>query len=196
MKQLSNDMVQSEHVEKAIFGGYIIGSVLLILHFIFGKKAMDIGGRVAKVFVEFQRKSFHMIGGCVLCSLYHWGLKYGYLGSAYMGDATVHPEGAHPLDAASAFIAACFICWITEAARLMLSGFQNFLLSRFKALVREKEVNKATGVAYFLPGCVAAMMAGPSNFAIMGMLFLPIGDVAASTETAGGFIKVGLLLGN
>lgn len=32
-------------------------------HRCFGKKAEEIGGRVAKVFVEFQRKSFHMIGG-------------------------------------------------------------------------------------------------------------------------------------
>jgi len=52
--------------------------------------------------------------------------------------------------------------------------------------VREKEFDKAAGVAFFIPGVLAAMLAADSNTAIMGMLFLSIGDAAASVGTAGG----------
>lgn len=191
MATLSNSMIPTERVEQAIYFGFFLGFCLMIIHIIFGKKAIAKGGRVAKIFVEFQRKSFHMIGGCVNCSLYHWGIKKGYFHSAYMGDAAAtNPEGTR-LDGAAAFIAGCFAIWFVEASRLMIPCVQNFFLKSFKGLIREKEVNKASGVAYFIPGCVAAMMAAPSHFAIMGILFLSIGDAAASIGTAGGFIPVG-----
>ena len=188
---LSNDMVSEARVEMAIIGAYGIGTFFLIFHMIFGKMAMAKGGRVAKVFIELQRKSFHMVGGCINCTLYHWGIKKGYLHSAYQGDAVrTNPEGTR-LDGAAAFIAGCFAVWLLEASRLMIPAVNTWYLTSFKGLVREKEVNKASGVAYFIPGCVAAMMAAPSNFAILGMLFLSVGDAAASIGTAGGFIPVG-----
>jgi len=189
---LSNDMIPTEKVECAIYGGFIIGASLMLIHILFGKFAMSYGPthRIAKVFVEFQRKSFHMIGGCINCTLYYWGMKKGYLYSAYMGDATGEkPAGS--LDGAAAFIAGCFAVWFFEASRLMIPFVNRWYLKSFKGLIREKEVDKATGVAYFLPGCVAAMMAAPSHFAIMGILFLSIGDAAASIGTAWGFIPVG-----
>lgn len=191
MATLSNSMIPTERVEQVIYCGFLIGFALMITHILFGKKAIAKGGRIAKIFVEFQRKSFHMIGGCVNCSLYHWGIKKGYFHSAYMADAAAtNPEGTR-LDGASAFIAGCFAIWFVEASRLMIPSVQTFFLKSFKGLIRDKEVNKASGVAYFIPGCVAAMMAAPSHFAIMGILFLSIGDAAASIGTAGGFIPVG-----
>lgn len=191
MAILSNDMIPPERVEHVIFAGYGIGFFFLFIHLLFGKKAMAIGGRVAKVFVEFQRKSFHMIGGCFNCSLYHWGMKFGVFHSGYSGDAVAtNPDGKR-VDAAAAFLSGCIAIWFLEASRLMIPAVQRWFLRSFKGLIREKEVNKASGVAYFIPGCVAAMMAAPSHFAIMGILFLSIGDAAASIGTAGGFIPVG-----
>ncbi len=191
MKTLSNDMVPTDHVDKAIYGAFILGFFFLFLHMLFGKKALAIGGRTGKVFIELQRKSFHMIGGCINCSLYHFGLKAGWFHSAYMGDAVAtNPEG-NRLDAAAAFVAGCLAVWVLEASRLMIPCVQRWYLSSFKGLIREKEINKAAGVAYFLPGCVVAMIAAPSNFAILGILFLSVGDAAASIGTAWGYIPVG-----
>lgn len=191
MQILSNAMIPTDRVERVIFAGYGIGLFFLIFHLIFGKKAMSKGGRIAKVFVELQRKSFHMIGGCFNCSLYHWGLKKGYFYSAYSGDAlATNPEGTR-MDAAAAFISGCFAVWFLEASRLMIPFVQRWYLKSFKGLIRDKEVDKAAGIAYFIPGCVAAMMAAPSNFALMGILFLSIGDAAASIGTAWGYIPVG-----
>lgn len=91
------------------------------------------GGRVAKIFVELQRKSFHMIGGCILGSVYHYGLKYGYLSSAYLGDNTISSgsnpsvmemlddgsgSGRRPFDAGAAYLSLCFLVWMLEALRL------------------------------------------------------------------------------
>jgi dolichol kinase len=78
-----------------------------------------------------------------------------------------------------------------EASRLMIPAVQRWYLSSFKGLIREKEINKAAGIAFFLPGALAAMLAGPSNIANMGILFLSIGDAAASIGTAAGYIPVG-----
>ena len=193
---LDNSMIPAEKVEYAIYGGFIIGTCLMIIHMIFGKWAMSLGtketSRIHRVFIELQRKSFHMIGGCINCSMYYFGIKKGFLYSAYMGDAT--PASARPagaLDGAAAFIAGCFAVWVLEASRLMIPFVNRWYLKSFKGLIRDKEVDKASGVAYFIPGCVAAMMAAPSHFAIMGILFLSVGDAAASIGTAWGYIPVG-----
>jgi dolichol kinase len=191
---LSKEMISNERLECAIYAGFIIGSTLMLIHIIFGKLALAQGtkenSRIHRVFIEFQRKSFHMIGGCINCSLYHWGMKKGLLYSAYMGDGA-GPRPAGSLDAAAAFIAGCFAIWALEASRLMIPYVNKWYLQSFKGLIRDKEVDKASGVAFFIPGCVAAMMAAPSNFAIMGILFLSIGDAAASIGTAWGYIPVG-----
>lgn len=68
---------------------------------------------------------------------------------------------------------------------------RKWYLKTFKGLVREKEFDNAAGIAYFIPGILAAMLASPSNTAILGILFLSIGDAASSLGTAAGFIPVG-----
>ena len=60
------------------------------------------------------------------------------------------------------FLAICFATWMLEASRLMIPFVRDWYLSTFKGLVREKEFNRAAGVAYFLPGSLAAMLAGVS----------------------------------
>jgi len=91
---------------------------------IFGKRAKVAGGRTAKVFIELQRKSFHMIGGCILGSVYHYGVKYGALSSAYMGEKGMNDvmmmEGKRPFDAGAAYMSLSFLVWMLEAARLQV----------------------------------------------------------------------------
>lgn len=182
---LLNSMLRTERLEELIYGGFILGASLLVVHLALGKWAKRQGGRVEKIFVELQRKAFHMIGGCIICSLYHWGIKRKFLRSAFA------PEDGAAMDAGAAFLAASFVCWMVEASRLSIPAVQSWYLKTFKGLIRQKEHSKAAGIAYFLPGALAAMMAAPSNFAVLGILFLSVGDAAASIGTAGGFIPVG-----
>ena len=182
---LTNEMLDTGRVEQLILGGFCIGGGLLITHLVFGKSANKAGGRVEKVFVEFQRKAFHMIGGCIICSCYHWGIKYNVLKPAF-----APPGDSKAMDAGAAFLAISLICWVIEASRLCVPSVQAWYLKTFKGLIRQKEHNKAAGIAYFLPGSLAAMLAAPSNFAILGILFLSVGDAAASIGTAFGYIPV------
>jgi dolichol kinase len=184
--------ITTEKIELAIGLGFVIGTSFLVINALLGKWAKDTGGRIAKIFVEFERKSFHMIGGCLLASGYHWGMKKGYLTSAYMADKPKMARGQDwPLDAGAVYLAFCFSAWLVEFARLQIPFVRDLYLKTFKGLVREKEFNAASGVAYFIPGILVAMLAGPSNTAILGILFLSIGDAASSIGTAGGYIPVG-----
>ena len=185
---LKNEMLDTGKIETLIFGGFCIGGSLLITHLVFGKSAKKAGGRVEKVFVEFQRKAFHMIGGCIICVCYHWGIKHQVLKPAYLGDS--ESTASTGMDAGAAFLAVSLVCWVIEAARLCVPSVQAWYLKTFKGLIRQKEHNKAAGIAYFLPGALAAMLAAPSNFAILGILFLSVGDAAASIGTAFGYIPV------
>mmetsp|Transcript_113106 Transcript_113106/g.325148 ORF Transcript_113106/g.325148 Transcript_113106/m.325148 type:complete len:318 (-) Transcript_113106:170-1123(-) len=192
---LSNSLVRTARLEKLIIFGLALGTTLMTLHSKYAKNAEEAGGRVAKVFVEFQRKAFHMIGGSMICASYHWGIKKGLLTSAFqsLGGATeaAARAGKNPMDAGVYFLGASMVCWMVEAARLMCPSVQKLYLGSFKGLIRQKEINKAAGIAYFLPGALAAMLAAPSNIANLGILFLSIGDAAASIGTAAGSIPVG-----
>jgi len=193
---LSNDLISTEKVECGIIYAVLLGTSLLVFYKIFGDTAKNKGGRVHKVMVEFQRKSFHMIGGSGIGAIYHWGIKLGYLTSAFdscVADPPVAGGGGlkTPLDGGAAFGAACLMVWIVAFIRLQVPAVNTFFLTYGKGLIRDKEINKATGVSYFIPGNLAAMMAAPSNIAVLGILFLSVGDAAASIGTAGGFVPVG-----
>ena len=183
---LNNRMLDTGKLEQLIFGGFILGGAMLLVHLGLGKAAKKAGGRIEKIFVEFQRKAFHMIGGCIICSCYHWGIKRQVIKSAFAPDAQ-----GDAMDGGAAFLAISFVSWIVEASRLTIPAVQSWYLKTFKGLIRQKEHSKAAGIAYFLPGALAAMLAAPSNFAVLGVLFLSIGDAAASIGTAGGYIPVG-----
>mmetsp|Transcript_41465 Transcript_41465/g.119534 ORF Transcript_41465/g.119534 Transcript_41465/m.119534 type:complete len:306 (-) Transcript_41465:171-1088(-) len=195
MITLNNNQLKTKRIEALIFFGYALGASLLAAHKTYGKQAEEMGGRIAKVFVEFQRKSFHMIGGCLICSWYHWGIKWGAMAPAFqpIGEAAAAAAagGKSPMDAGICFLGGCLVTWMIEAARLQCPPVQRWYLGKFKGLVREKELTKAAGTAYFIPGALAAMMAAPSNYAVLGVLFLSIGDAAASIGTAAGRIPVG-----
>eukprot|EP00667_Euglena_gracilis_P018578 EG_transcript_19747 len=131
-----------------------------------------------------------MIGGGIICASYFYGLEYGWLSSAYLADTNLtNPNG--PLDAGAGFLALSFVCWLWDFSRLNIPPIQRWYLASFEGLVRAKEFQKAAGISYFLPGALAAMLAGPPNVAILGILYLSIGDAASSLGTAVGRIPVG-----
>eukprot|EP00808_Paulinella_micropora_P014806 g4375.t1 len=188
---LSNDLLSTTRVELCIGFGFLLGVSFLVVHGTYGKKD-GWGERMQKVFVELQRKSFHIIGGCLIASIYHFGVKFKLLSSAYLADTTADAsEGRRPLDGAVCLLAISFVCWGIEASRLLFDSINQLYMDSFKGLIREKERTKAAGIAYFLPGSLAAMMAAPENIALLGILFLSIGDTAASIGTAAGSLKVG-----
>lgn len=188
MTGLTNALIDVGRLEALIVGGFALGVGLLTVHRLLRSTASP-GTRWAKVLVELQRKSFHMVGGCLICSAYHWGVKRGHLAPAFQQQGASGADA--PLDAGIALLACCFVSWLLEASRLTIPAVQRWYLESFKGLVREKEFNKAAGIAYFLPGALAAMLAAPSNVAILGILFLSVGDAAASIGTAAGSIPVG-----
>jgi len=191
-EELSNTLVDTSRIEFLIQAGFVCGACMLVTHSLFSPAAKKSGGRVEKVFVEIQRKSFHMIGGCIICAAYHWGLKHGYLISAYRSASMpAVGSGSNAMDAGAAFLAVSLATWMLEASRLMIPAVQRWYMDSFKGLVREKERTKAAGIAYFLPGTLAAMLAAPSHVAILSILFLSVGDAAASIGTAAGTIPVG-----
>lgn len=149
---LSNSMLDTQRLEQLIYGGFVCGGCLLVVHLIFGKAAKRTGGRIEKMFVEFQRKAFHMIGGCIICSCYHWGIKHKFIRPAFSPETD-----STAMDGGAAFLAASFVCWIVEASRLTIPAVQTWYLKTFKGLIRQKEHSKAAGIAYFLPGALAAI---------------------------------------
>ncbi|KAG2486064.1 hypothetical protein HYH03_015270 [Edaphochlamys debaryana] len=183
--------ISTEKIESALGYGAVLGTCFLLLNALFGKSAKKKGGRTGRVFVELQRKSFHMIGGCILAACYQWGMKWGYFTSAFLGSDHLANIPNRPFDGGSAYVALCLIEWIIEFIRLQVPAVRTMWLRTFRGLVREKEHNAASGLAYFLPGITAAMLAAPPNAAILAILYLSVGDAAASIGTAAGVIPVG-----
>eukprot|EP00408_Alexandrium_pacificum_P016531 CAMPEP_0171201658 /NCGR_PEP_ID=MMETSP0790-20130122/24602_1 /TAXON_ID=2925 /ORGANISM="Alexandrium catenella, Strain OF101" /LENGTH=287 /DNA_ID=CAMNT_0011667061 /DNA_START=89 /DNA_END=953 /DNA_ORIENTATION=- len=170
-EELSNDLVDAGRLESMIFAGFICGASMLAVHRAFVGSAKQAGGRIEKVFVELQRKSFHMIGGCIICSVYHWGIKHGLLTSACRSaGASTASASSYAMDGGAAFLSLSLVSWLLEASRLMFPAVQRWYMESFSGLVREKERAKAAGIAYFLPGALAAMLAAPSNVAVLGIL--------------------------
>eukprot|EP00928_Gymnodinium_smaydae_P058325 TRINITY_DN41529_c0_g1_i1.p1 TRINITY_DN41529_c0_g1~~TRINITY_DN41529_c0_g1_i1.p1 ORF type:complete len:306 (-),score=74.65 TRINITY_DN41529_c0_g1_i1:199-1116(-) len=192
-----NELLAGDRMEALILMGFAAGATFLILHRLLARFALNADGRLAAVTRELQRKSFHILGGCIICSVYLWGVKWGVLSPAYHSgslpgtQAADVPPGSAPLDAGLCFLAACFVSWSIEAARLLLPAVQKWYLGSFQGLIRDKELRRAAGIAYFLPGSLAAMLAAPPNVAILAILFLSLGDAAASLGTAAGRLPVG-----
>eukprot|EP00931_Biecheleriopsis_adriatica_P057081 TRINITY_DN33851_c0_g1_i2.p2 TRINITY_DN33851_c0_g1~~TRINITY_DN33851_c0_g1_i2.p2 ORF type:complete len:151 (+),score=32.55 TRINITY_DN33851_c0_g1_i2:35-487(+) len=143
-------MVDSRSIEHLILATSICGAGFLAIYVTFGKSAKQIGGRLEQVFVELQRKAFHMIGGCIICATYHWGIKSGLMVPAFAAHEFNTNVGA--VDAGAAFLSVCFASWLLEASRLLIPAVQQWYLSSFQSLVRQKEHNKAAGIATFFQG--------------------------------------------
>lgn len=182
-------MLSTLRLEHCILLGLCLGLLFIVWASRMGSWAQTRGGRAAKAVIELRRKSFHMLGGCILVAAFHFGLQSGILSPAYLGDSQTMP-GAW-MSSHAFLLATMFSTWSLEFARLTFPSVNAWYLRSFRGVVREKEFGKASGVAYFIPGCLAAAMAGPSDVAVLGMLCLSLGDAASSLGTALGCVPVG-----
>jgi len=66
-------LMDNTRIEYLMWGCMGMGIGFSVLQKTFGGWGAKQGGRTAKVFIELQRKSFHMIGGCIICLIYHYG---------------------------------------------------------------------------------------------------------------------------
>lgn len=66
-------LMNNTRIEYLMWGCMGMGIGFSVLQKTFGGWGAKQGGRTAKVFIELQRKSFHMIGGCIICLIYHYG---------------------------------------------------------------------------------------------------------------------------
>lgn len=183
------DEIDESRLEQAIWLGAAIGFFMLMIHVFFGQAGRaSRSPKVVKVSIEIQRKSFHIIGGCFLAASYFYSIRFGLVTSACLAEATPSHD---KIDSALAALALVFLTWLTDAARINFPKLSDWYLARFRGLVREKEFKQAAGMAYFTAGSLAAMLASPADTAILGILFLSLGDAAASLGTAAGSIPVG-----
>eukprot|EP00281_Chroomonas_sp_CCMP1168_P020499 CAMPEP_0206233608 /NCGR_PEP_ID=MMETSP0047_2-20121206/12104_1 /ASSEMBLY_ACC=CAM_ASM_000192 /TAXON_ID=195065 /ORGANISM="Chroomonas mesostigmatica_cf, Strain CCMP1168" /LENGTH=297 /DNA_ID=CAMNT_0053657551 /DNA_START=123 /DNA_END=1016 /DNA_ORIENTATION=+ len=184
-------VLSTQSIVAAMWGGAALGVSFSLVHKAFGSWGARQGGKIAKVFIELQRKSFHMIGGCIICLFYHYGIQNRWITPAYGSQAHPGADGAlMPLEGGACVLAVCFTVWLIEMGRLSVPAVSRWYLRSFKGLIRQKEMDKAAGIAFFLPGSLAAFLAAEPNLAILGILFLSIGDAGASIGTAAGRIPV------
>ena len=67
-----------------------------------------------------------------------------------------------------------------EVARLRIPSLKRRFSVWFACLLREEEVSKATGSSYFLVSCLITVLLFPRNIAALAILFLSLGDPAAT----------------
>lgn len=79
-----------------------------------------------------------------------------------------------------ALAAATALFLIFEAARLHSPSLNQRFLGWFAPLLREEESARPTGSSYFLIACLITALAFPSHIAAPAILFLSLGDPAAT----------------
>eukprot|EP00727_Mastigamoeba_balamuthi_P000508 m51a1_g10454 hypothetical protein (305) ;mRNA; f:20393-21431 len=188
--------INQQRLEQAINIGFYVGTAFLLAHVVLARRPSVTRrpqSRAARLSIELQRKSFHMIGGCIMCAWYHYGLKWGFFSSACLAEASARPASpsqARPFDGAAAWLSLSFLAWAMDAARMYVPWVRRVTHQKLGSIMREKEMNKAAGTAYFVPGVLVAILAAPEPVAVLAVLFLSIGDAASSLGSAVGAIRV------
>ena len=67
-----------------------------------------------------------------------------------------------------------------EVVRLRASKVNSWFFTYFRLLLREEEMSRPTGASYVLIAAVVAFLAFPIELAILAVLFLAVGDPAAT----------------
>lgn len=67
-----------------------------------------------------------------------------------------------------------------EIARLRIPSINRHFSMWFASLLRKEELGKPTGSGYFLVSCLITVLAFPQNIAVLAILFLSLGDPAAT----------------
>eukprot|EP00798_Chlamydomonas_sp_ICE-L_P003192 gene3192-13209_t len=207
--------LNQERLESWLTFQYIVGVTFILLSKYFKRNLKHIvyadhpetKAMLQRLRKELARKSFHIIGGTTIVAAYHYSLKQGLYSSAWQLEE--QHEGQPPNFAV--FFAPWAVgiwtleflrmvvffapwsegIWTLEFWRMLFPGVNRFLFSMMQGIVREKEQASASGMSYFLPGALAAMVSYPPSQAMLAIMFLTMGDAAAGLGTAVGRIKVG-----
>jgi glycerol-3-phosphate acyltransferase PlsY len=67
-----------------------------------------------------------------------------------------------------------------DLARLNLPGLRRRFAAWFAPFLRREEDSRLTGASYYLIGCLVSVLAFPRDIAILAILFLSLGDPAAT----------------
>lgn len=100
---------------------------------------------------------------------------------AVVGSASVTALFFFPWVAVLATLAAVTAVFLSiEAARLCIPSLKEWFSAWFAPLLRKGEESKLTGSSYFLIGCLITVLAFPQDIASLAILFLSLGDPAAT----------------
>jgi dolichol kinase len=75
---------------------------------------------------------------------------------------------------------ATFIVVTFEFIRLRVPVVNRWFIFVFKPLLRKKETSRFTGTSYSLTGALIAFLAFPRDIAVLALVFLAVGDSAAT----------------
>eukprot|EP00899_Mesostigma_viride_P003570 jgi/Mesvir1/13213/Mv06170-RA.1 len=142
--------------------------------------------KLYKICRELTRKSFHILGGTLIVTTYHLGLKFGWCRPGYAfwkGDD-------HLLSFCLIFAPFMVTSWVFDFLRQVAPGFQRVFQAVGGPVLRESEKGRATGMSFFLPGAFMAAYLYPPTIAMVAVMFLTCGDAAAGLGTAWGSIAV------
>jgi dolichol kinase len=110
--------------------------------------------------LHLARKAWHMAMGTFICSVYLSGISVS-LGVLIL----------------AAFLA---LTLSVEAARLRIPAFNERIVKIWSPLMRSCEVNRVTGIPYYILACLLAVAIFPKPVAILSILYLAFGDPFAS----------------
>lgn len=110
--------------------------------------------------LHLARKAWHMTMGLTICLVYLSGI------SASQGVLIL-----------AAFLA---LALGVETARLRVPSFNERIVKLWSPLMRSCEVNRVTGIPYYILACLLAVAIFPKPVAILSILYLAFGDPMAS----------------
>jgi dolichol kinase len=110
--------------------------------------------------LHLARKVWHMTMGMAIALLYQAGVPVGVAVSIL-----------------SAFLA---LALVVEVIRLRHSKLNHHMIRLFAPLMRRSEVNRCTGIPFYLASSIFAIAAFPKPVAVLSILFLACGDPIAS----------------
>ncbi len=121
--------------------------------------------KVNKTINEIERKSFHLCG--LLVPIFY------QISTLYLNWKSIH------------FVEfswfCCIITFVGDSIRIVLPCINNYFpYTLLNGVIREKEKKKLSGTSYFALGCTLVISLFPKEIAIIGIVFLVLGDMAAA----------------
>lgn len=112
-------------------------------------------------FLHLERKAQHALTG--ICFFFVYTLL---ISSAYINCALL--------------LCCCTAFYLTHRARLIYPEFQNYLVNQFRNILRPRELISIPSAFYFMLGVALLVLIFSKTVALLGILYLSLGDPMAS----------------